>query len=149
MSARQLFIWPWILVSRLLMLTRLPAGLIGIVSRAKVQKRLEAYGTGINWNGHGRCHRERMNWEFRASLGVFKDSAGWAKLSLLTFSAAPSTTIPVYSSSIGLEAFLNLSSGYDAEETCGQPGQHQKPRDMIPGPYKKLSGTHRHRRTLV
>ena len=29
------------------MLTRLPAGLIGIVSRAKVQKRFEAYGTGI------------------------------------------------------------------------------------------------------
>ena len=25
------------------------------------------------WNGPGRCHRERMICEFRASLGVFED----------------------------------------------------------------------------
>jgi hypothetical protein len=51
MSTEKLLIWPWSHLSRLLMLTRLPEGLIGIVSRAKVQKRFEAYGTGIRLEG--------------------------------------------------------------------------------------------------
>ena len=60
MSTGKLFIGPWSHVLRLLMLTRLPAGLIGIVSRAKVQKRFEAYGTGI-----------RLEWSWKVPPGTY------------------------------------------------------------------------------